>query len=155
MAASVRDAVADPRAWQLARSIVAGVPPRDEKSQAAALRAYVASHLHFVNDPAGVELLADPRALLDAIARQGFAQGDCDDAAVLSATLGLAIGIPADFVAGSPTESGPFLHVWTVLYPRETPASVIRVPVEMDTTRPDWVDGLPPFVRTIRQGVNL
>lgn len=150
MAANVRSSRAQPLVWETAKRIVAGVPERDEIGQAMAIRRWVDTHLVFVKDPLGVELLETPSYLLGKIRDHGFVQGDCDDAASLTAALGTAIGLPAKFVAVGFGPDQPFSHVFTVLYPINVERKA-RAVVEMDVTRP--VDR--PFMRRFPKQISV
>ncbi len=136
MAKNVRAVIGQPLVWETAKRIVAGVAPRDEVSQARAIRSWIAARFRFVKDPRGIELLETPLYLLQRIAVQGYVQGDCDDAATLAAALCTSIGIPAKFVAvdlvGTPQG---FDHVFTVAYPVDRVAKKLTA-VEFDITRP-------------------
>lgn len=129
MADNIRASLSDPRIVETARAIIRSVPPRDCVAQARAIRAWVAARFRFVRDPLGVELLETPAFLLSRIERDGVVQGDCDDAATLTAALGMAVGIRATLHAVAFfTKSAPFAHVFTVLHPEP------GAPVEMDIT---------------------
>jgi hypothetical protein len=67
--------------------------------------------------------------------------GDCDDAAQLVATLGKAVGFPAEFHAVSFAPGGtPYTHVYAVLrLPNGRP-------VEFDVTRPSQYRVSPPAI---------
>lgn len=114
MAELVDRRASDPAVRQLALEIVREAPPRDVRGQIARLRSFLARHTRFVADPVQDELLIDPARLLGEIATTGAAYGDCDDVAILAATLGQAIGIPARFQVVS-FDRGPMAHVWTEL----------------------------------------
>lgn len=95
-------------------------------------------HWRFVRDPTGIELLHRPERLLDQIAAGGYAIGDCDDAAILGAALGKAVGFSARFVVlGFFGPRGPFSHVYTELWTgtgwREL--DITRTPQRPQTTR--------------------
>lgn len=114
----VNDALADPLVIETARTIVetAGVLGRDQPGKYEAIRQWMTSHLAFLPDPLGVELLSTPRYLLTRIQQAQFVSGDCDDAAILGAALGKAVGLPAKFRALSfVNQSRPFQHVYTLL----------------------------------------
>lgn len=108
--------------------VIRAAPQRDTRRQAIAIRGWLARVWRFVDDPAGEELLRTPEHLI----REYFATsqiiGDCDEAAVLGAALGKAVGIPATFtvlafdpiayIAGVPlegSESAQFSHVFASL----------------------------------------
>lgn len=129
MADNIRSSLTDPRVVETARGIIATVTPRDCVGQARAIRAWVDRRFRFVRDPLGVELLETPALLLSRIDRDGSVQGDCDDAATLTAALGMAVGIAASLHAVAFfTKVAPYAHVYTVLHPE--PGG----PVEMDIT---------------------
>lgn len=116
---------------ETARGIVedAGVLGRDQAGKFLAIRQWMADHLSFVPDPLGVELLSTPRYMLSRIREQQFVSGDCDDAAILGAALGKAVGLPAKFrVLAFGRPQRPFQHVYTLLLVRGRWAN-------LDTTR--------------------
>lgn len=137
----VRAGVADALTIETAQRIVSACPPRDVRCEAATLRAWLAQHFRFVRDPETQETLRSPRRDLDQLARDGVVSGDCDDAAVLGATLGAAIGFrPYAVVTGFKYPGADFRHVFTTLPvdPRLTEW------VDLDVTRPDGF--VPPPV---------
>lgn len=77
----------------------------------------LASHVRFVRDPAGVELLRHPVVMLREMrkARDATAAGDCDDRALLGAALLAHRGYaPVWIVAGAtpPERGGRYTHVF-------------------------------------------
>jgi hypothetical protein len=139
MAKNVRRAVRNRRVVELAGAIVCEVPGRDYVGALCALDAFVSERFKFLRDPFGQELLRRPEYLLQRIQAQGGVQGDCDDVAQLVATLGMAIGFPAEFCAVSFDPAGQHLsHVFTVL---RLPSGV---PVQFDVTRPAKYKNCPP-----------
>lgn len=147
MAANIRSALRDPAVVEVARGIIAKVTPRDCEGQARAIRAWVDARFRFVRDPLGVELLESPAFHLSRIKAYGFVQGDCDDAATITAALGMAVGIPAVLHAVAFfTPDAPFAHVFTVLHP--SPGA----PVEMDITHQAGKQR-PPVSRRITRKV--
>src|SRR6266704_712714 len=118
MRAVVNKSLVDPIVIETARHIVeqAGCLGRNEVCKYQALRQWMEEHLAFLPDPYGVELLATPRYLLDKIGTMGYVSGDCDDAAILGAALGKAVGMKAKFRAyGFLRRGAPFKHVTTHL----------------------------------------
>lgn len=105
----------------LAMSLVAEVPGhKNWTSQIKAVHAFVQTSIQYVRDVRGVETIATPIKTLE------FRQGDCDDQAVLLASLLESIGHPTRFVAMKQTPFGPYVHVFTETkigskwYPLET-----------------------------------
>lgn len=126
----VNTSLTDPLVIGTARSIVLTCLPRDVVCRARAIRGWMLEHFAFVNDPRGVELVSTPRFMLDQVGARGVAQGDCDDAAVLGAALGKAVGLRARFVVvGFHSTRGRLSHVFTML--RAGPGWI-----ELDVTRP-------------------
>lgn len=116
----VRKAQLDPLTREVATSIIRYESPRDGGGQARALREWLATHLQFTKDPRGLELLQEPRAMLQVIVERYAVQGDCDDAAILGAALATAVGLPARFrVMAFGAPDAPYQHVVTdVLTPQ-------------------------------------
>jgi len=104
--------------------------------RALAIREFLGEYVSFVPDPVGHELLRSPGYLLERIRDVGYASGDCDDVAILGASLGMAVGLPARFVLLGFARDLPFTHIYTELWTSEGWA-------ELDTTAPDPV---PPGV---------
>ena len=94
------------------------------------LNDYLTSHTEFLPDPFLAEALVPPLIAVDKIRATGVFQGDCDDVAVVTAALGLSIGLMARFVAVSFDGRG-YGHVWTEL---ASPNDGVWVTI--DPTRP-------------------
>lgn len=149
MANSVRDCLARSRfVVQTANDVVANVAPRDVYGQIQAITHWLDAHFRYLSDPVGVELLRDPNGCLVEIQQKGFTQGDCDEAAMLAATLGMANGIPARFRAlGFYTRNAPYSHViGDLLGPGGR-----WIPI--DITKPAEMDVPPVATRTLIQAV--
>jgi transglutaminase-like putative cysteine protease len=135
----VRQAAGDAGLVQEARRVVgAGKAGPDETVDA--IEALLTTRLRMRADPVGLEFLQSPAQLLAQL-RTGYATGDCDDAAILAAFLGVAHGIPYRFRAMGFQAGGPLLHVVTLL----------RVPGGwriLDTTRLR-TQAVPLAVRTL------
>jgi len=98
-----------------------------------AIRAWVARHFRFMRDPADRELLHSPDAQMRQLAANGYIVGDCDDAAILAAAIGLACGCRTRLVAvGFLDKRAPFSHVWAEVSP---PTGLGGEWVECDVTR--------------------
>jgi transglutaminase-like putative cysteine protease len=87
----------DPAFRAFALSVVRGCGGRDLVCQLTVLRAWLQSRFRFVRDPYGVELVYSPERQVDMFRRQGYIEGDCDDAAVLAAALAQALGFRVRF----------------------------------------------------------
>lgn len=93
---------------QLALSLIADLPGhKNWTGQIKRLHAYVRDSIQYVRDVRGIETLATPTKTLE------FGQGDCDDQAVLLASLLESIGHPTRFVAIKSAAFGPYVHVYT------------------------------------------
>lgn len=144
MVSLVRDGARDQFIIDAARLLIRNLGERDYKSQAQAIRSYVAERLRFVRDPKGVELLTTPRQLLADIQHRSYTMGDCDDAATLSATLLTCIGFPCRFEAVAFfSPKAPYQHVYTV-------CSFPGGEMDMDTTRPSGLRTLIPSRKLIQ-----
>lgn len=116
MADIVNTSRADPLVRMTAAAIVKDCGGRSPACQVRAIRQWIDDHVSFLRDPAGLELFHTPRWMLLQIARKAYIQVDCDDAAILAASLGKAIGLGARFVVvGFQGLRGPFAHIWTEL----------------------------------------
>lgn len=145
MAKRVRGCLNSREVIATANEVVAPVRPRDRSAQIHAISDWLLRRFRFVSDPIGIELLRDPAAALDSARRRGFTQGDCDEAAMLAASLGMANGIPARFRALAFSQNAPYTHVIADLHDghRWTP---------VDITKPQGMIAPDP-VRTLTVGV--
>ena len=143
----VNAALVDPVVVGQAKRIALTCPPANEGCIAGALRDWLDERFRFVRDPRGVELLHEPRLMVQTIARTGTFAGDCDDAAVLGAALGKAVGLRARFWAVGFKRGGPLVHV----------IADVRTPrgwADLDVTRPSqFVGRVPVFARVVTVGV--
>lgn len=87
----------------------AGLQQKDFEGEAERLHAFVRDQIRYVRDTDGVELLHDPVTLLETGA------GDCDDKAILLASLLGSIGHQTRFVAVA-FEPDIYSHVWVQDY---------------------------------------
>lgn len=78
---------------ELAQSITRSIASKDWRGEASAIQVFVRDKIRYVKDIRGVETLATPLVTLDT------GSGDCDDKAVLAASLLESIGHPTRFVA--------------------------------------------------------
>ena len=93
---------------ELALSIVDRVGgDKNFSGEVRAVHEYVRKNIRYRRDVNGVETLSTPIKTLE------YRAGDCDDQAVLVATLLEAIGHPTRFVAIKLNHLGPFVHVYT------------------------------------------
>ena len=86
--------------------------PKDYLGEILAINAWVSERVIYLNDPLHVELLKDPQRLCEEILAQGYARGDCDDIAVLMATMAMQVGRVAQLVCVGFGEKGSFSHVF-------------------------------------------
>lgn len=109
MRSLVDAALRDSSIIRLATDIVRNVQAFDDPAEAQAIYQWVLQNIRFTKDPVGKEKLYPPAELLQIRA------GDCDDIAMIMATLLMAVGYPARFitVAANPTDPRQFSHVYT------------------------------------------
>jgi hypothetical protein len=123
---------AHPLVRSMAAKIVQPASGRDGVAQAGMIRRWLGEHIAFLRDPAGTELLHTPVRLLAMIGAARTIHVDCDDAAILGASLGKAVGLLSRFVVvGFRSPTAPYQHVWTEL---SNPVGSPRW-VELDITR--------------------
>lgn len=82
-----------PAVRELALSLVNGLQNKDWRGEVRRIHAFVQNRIRYVRDVRGVETVQSPVQTLR------IGQGDCDDQAVLVASLLEAIGHPTRFVA--------------------------------------------------------
>jgi transglutaminase-like putative cysteine protease len=102
-----------------AKRIIRSAGGKDRRAQSHAIGSWVRSSLRFVRDPYGVETIHTPLFMLDRIHSVGLFEADCDDYAVLSASLAKAVGLRTKFIIlGFVSKGAPWAHVYTIA---ETP----------------------------------
>lgn len=116
----------------LAVSLTAGVPSKDWLGEIRVLHRFVRDSIRYVRDIRDVETLHDPETVLK------IGSGDCDDKAVLLASLLESIGHPTRFVAiGFVPEEYSHVYVETLIGKKWVP---------LETTEPVEVGWVPENV---------
>lgn len=116
VSASLRDPNAQIRLR--AERIIGGTQERAEDSEVNAVYDWVVSHFHYVQDPAGLEMVKTPQLMDMEVQTQGEFKGDCDDATAYLAALLVSIGYPVMLVVAAPNDGEGFdyrhiyLRVW-------------------------------------------
>lgn len=111
-------AAGQPLIQKLARLILldANVGSHMYADEATAIGAYVQAQVRYLRDPDGYEQLQTPELLIHEI-QAGTAQGDCDDMALLTSALLLAIGHnPFYAMVRYDSDSGGYAHIYCVDY---------------------------------------
>lgn len=95
--------------------------------EAKAIGEYVQKKLRYVKDANNIEQLHDPLTLINQIER-GIARADCDDMALLIATLLLAIGHSPKFrMVRYRDNAGSYNHIYVVDYAKNGKLGPFRV----------------------------
>jgi hypothetical protein len=113
-----RDKAGDPTVRRLAINILNSYNTQSHNylDEAWAIGDYVKRKVRYVRDANGIEQIHDPLTLIDQLER-GIARADCDDMALLIATLLLSIGHKPKFrMARYKGYSGPYNHIYVVCY---------------------------------------
>ena len=84
----VRASLADP----LLIATVGDMVGEGSEGWAWKVRRWLDDRWRFLPDPLTVELVREPRVMLHELRTRGYMAGDCDDAAVMAAALGMAGG---------------------------------------------------------------
>lgn len=109
--------------------IVGRLWPKEYCGEILAVNNWVSEKVIYLNDPLHVELLKDPQRLCEEIQARGHARGDCDDIAVLIATLCLQLGRKARFVVAGFGEQGAYSHVFAQVQEPRTETWITCDPV--------------------------
>jgi len=99
----VRDAVRDP-SQRIRETALQIIGSSGYVEQARRLQQWVQQNIRYIQDPPDVELVQTPQYTMQQTA------GDCDDQAVLLASMLMATGHPAQFIAVG-LNGGPLSHV--------------------------------------------
>lgn len=113
-----RQYAGDPRVRQLALNILntRGIKSHDFLDEAKVLAEWVQENVRYVRDPNGIEQLHNPIYLIEQ-SKAGVANGDCDDQALLLATLLLSVGHqPFLAIVKYGKDMGNYNHIYTVVY---------------------------------------
>ena len=103
-------------------------PSHQYKDEALNIGEFVQKHVRYVRDPRDHELLQDPVMMIEQIDKQGFTSGDCDDMALLIATLLLSVGHnPLFRTVRYQNDSGNYNHIYVVVYDRNYPGPTERI----------------------------
>lgn len=113
----VRESLTVPVVRLTAVGIASREAPGRLSAIVSALDAWAHEAFHFMRDPYQVEQLHRPDWMLAQWRTRGKIYVDCDDAAILLAALGEAVGVPARFVAVAFFDRrADYSHVWTELW---------------------------------------
>lgn len=109
-----------PLVRELAKNIVLHykIPSMNYYDEAMAIGDYVKRKVRYIRDANGIEQIHSPVTMIKQI-QEGRAQGDCDDMALLIATLLLSIGHSPKFRTvryKSQNKRDPYNHVYVVTY---------------------------------------
>lgn len=116
----LRETQKDKRVRFVAEQIVRRAPGGDRRAEAREIFDFVLRHVRYTRDPSSVELVQDPRVLLQRIERVGWAAGDCDDMALLIAALGHQIALPIVWVLLGPAKDR-YEHIYAAMEQPGTP----------------------------------
>lgn len=89
-----------------AKSIIWLTPERDSLAEVSALYEFVRDRVRYVRDVHDVETISSPDKVL------AGKMGDCDDQAVLLATMLESVGYPTRFIVAGYSIPGEFEHVY-------------------------------------------
>jgi len=116
----VHESMKDVPILDKAKEIIRSVGGKDRKEQARVIGEWMEQSMRFVRDPYGIETIHTPLFMLDRIRSAGLFEADCDDYAVLSASLAKGVGLRTKFVIlGFLSKEAPWSHVYTIA---ETPS---------------------------------
>lgn len=139
MVAVVMASYTNPVLVDVAVAIAATAPEKNPPAIVRALMAWIRTHLHFVEDPIGEQLLKTPLELLAVIQRDGVVGCDCVDNAMLAAALAMAVGLTANFVSEGWTSTlhADLTHVYAIV-------NASGVWYALDEQRPANATPVPP-----------
>lgn len=124
-----RERSKNPLVRQLACNILKqyNVPSMHYAREAWVIGDWVKKNFRYVRDTNGVETVQDPLTMIENIQR-GNGQGDCDDHALLIASLLLSIGHSPKFrIVKYNKYANSYAHIYVVSYERDKKGPVQRV----------------------------
>lgn len=92
--------------------IIRGLQDKDYLSEILAVRNWVHEKCRYSNDALGVEQIQDPERMCDQIVKYGRCVIDCDEYALLIATLCRQLGREVEFVIVGFGRAGAYSHVF-------------------------------------------
>lgn len=115
---------------QWADSIIRQLRPKDYLGEIIAIRQWcTAPHLRYTNDARHVEQVKSPFRTLSEVSTYGVSNLDCDDYALLIATLGMCVGREARFTMVGFGMPGDYTHVFACLKEPRSSEWIICDPV--------------------------
>jgi transglutaminase-like putative cysteine protease len=117
------------RVRSFTESVVRGLQPKDYLSEMLAVRYAVAEKCQYLNDPVTTEWVKDPERLVEEIETHGSTRADCDEIALLTATMLRQVGRDAEFVTVGFGLPGSYSHVFTRGKEPKTGAWIVCDPV--------------------------
>lgn len=111
MATMIRARRDDRAVRDLALRVTEGCKPMDLRCRMLRVLEYARRTLRYEMDPRGGELIHDPVDTISRIGSMGVAAGDCDDGAVLVASMVESLGIRSRLVAVSARADRRLHHV--------------------------------------------
>lgn len=97
-----------------AEEILGPIQERDEQAEVSSIYDFVQSSLHYVDDPAEIEMLKYPVLIDTEISEKGYFMGDCDDASGYLAALLKTVGYQVQLVIVTPerAEGYDYRHIF-------------------------------------------
>lgn len=143
----VMDEYQDSGLVEIAVDVVETAEEKNPAAMARAILRWLRLHTRFVPDPVNAQLLKAPVLMLEEIRRDGLIGGDCVDLAMLAASLAMAVGLPAQFIAEAYAAEpnamhAKLTHVYTVV---QTQFGWLN----MDTQRPPDAPVVEPVRREV------
>jgi len=135
----------DPQFVSWVRLQMSDLPSKDYKAEAQRIFDIVKQYVRYVKDPAGLELVQDPRSVLF---RDG--SGDCDEHASTIAAMAMAIGHKAAFrtICADTDRPDEFSHVYAMIGIEDIKATDMTSWWPADTTqRTSFLGWNPPADR--------
>lgn len=110
----VDERVNDPLVRRAAEHVVRRAPYGDRVGEAREIFGWVRRYVQWRRDPTNREMVVDPKELIARADRDGWAAGDCDDHATLTATLGHSVRLPIVYVLVGP-DANDVKHVYAAM----------------------------------------
>lgn len=110
-------------------SIVREIHPKDYLGEALAIRYWVTERARYTSDPIHIEWIVSPERAVRDILEHGKATLDCDEIALLIATMCLQVGRVAEFMVVGFGAPGDFAHVFCICKEAKGGGDLILDPV--------------------------
>lgn len=117
------------RVRSFTESVVKGLQPKDYLGEILAIRYACAEKCRYLNDPLTTEWVKDPERIVEEIEAHGVSNVDCDEIALICATMLRQVGREVEFITIGFGAPGSYSHVFVRVKEPKTGQWIVCDPV--------------------------